>query len=1433
MTTLDYTFRDMHSVTNLDGLSNWNVSNVTTLLYTFENMKSVTNLAGLSNWNTSNVTRLEGTFKGMSSVISLDGLSNWNTSNTTNILYAFEYMTSVTSLDGISNWDVSNVIKTSGCFKDMKKLKNTDGIQNWDLTKITITSSGMFSGDTAIEELNLASLNKSYAANDPFAVSNTNPSPANIKTFVPPTKLVVTKDIFNNKILNSISNSAIWIVEGSPDTVYTKAEIYNLYKDNVQSNIDNGTNNIIKFIKCHSITYNYSGGTKVDTNNKYPTTYTEDSVIKVSDIGTVSKEGYTFIGWSVNGSTEIKSNPDDILINGGTTNVTLKANFVQCPSITYNYNGGLKTDSDSNYPAYYVPGSTITVSDIGGVSKSGYAFGGWLVTPGNGKAKVKDTDVIIDSTTTGDVTLKATWKIAEATLSGSFTTKLNKLFASIKKIEYIRWSDIAPDTSITTVNVDSGNKGYIKAWASGNTVYLYSEAAKVYLPDSCYQLFSGLYGLKDIKFIKDVDASRVNTLHETFSGLKNVESLEPIRNWNVSNVTNMRNTFRGMQSVTTLEPLANWDVSNVTILYGTFDGMSGLTSIDAIKNWDTSKAIDIELLFRDVSNVKSLEPLRNWDVSNVTSIEYIFNNMQSVTSLEPIKDWDISNVTKLDGAFRGMTSITSLEPIRNWNVSNVTSMYSTFDSMTNVTSLEPIRNWDISSVVDLHQAFRRMRSITSLAPISNWDVSNVIYLESTFEGMTGVTDLEPLSNWNTSNVTKLAKTFWGMTNVKSLDGLEDWDVSKVVNLSNTFEYMDNLLSTDAIENWNLSTFNYADSYYSAYGLFASDSKIRNLNLVSTGRLFTKNTFGGVEKSPANVVTITLPATYLIDESLFYDNILNNVGSDTKWVVDGDNTDNTYTKADIYARYQDNVQSNIDNNTNNTIKFILLSSISADVDISKEVPAGTYGIYDEDKNLIAELESNDDNIITTIINVVKNIKDTFIYYIKQLTITDEDYNVDGDYHQFKIVATPSELDDTLDTEVVGLEDIKFNNTRKVPIPSQLDEETIEIEVDDIIDEAVDLDDNMSDTARTFNVLEYVYENHDEDYFKRSLKTKGAKSMYKYTFDDTKNLHIDLEENEDDSDYYDLSMYTDNNTDEINFNIPDEVQEELIDAGITDVKLTKINIKFNSSVATGSEIPKDNNDDSKGNTGKATPSELDKDTDDNTDSGKATPSELDKNTDNNTGDTGNTGNTGDTGNTDNKSGSSDNNSNVSDNNTGSNDDKSNSSDNKSNKKNKKDSDEDTDNRPAYDGDWIDLNGKNKNAPMSKAGGARFKIWKTSLYIRDERRTLPVHGRSGIYRTYQFDKDGNLVYGWAKDPKTHKWHYFNEEGAEVYGWNIIDGKWYFFDNDMSSTSRGEMLSNCYIKNCHLGLDGALIKEETPSEITKNAPLSEILKVALDKAE
>ncbi|EOA7311480.1 BspA family leucine-rich repeat surface protein, partial [Enterococcus hirae] len=109
------------NVTEIEGLSQLDTSNVTDMSYIFFGMSSVTSL-DVSSFDTSNVTTMSYMFYGMSSVTGLD-VSNFDTSNVTTMGYMFKGMGSVTSLD-LSNFDTSNVTDMTDMFfgTSLKKL---------------------------------------------------------------------------------------------------------------------------------------------------------------------------------------------------------------------------------------------------------------------------------------------------------------------------------------------------------------------------------------------------------------------------------------------------------------------------------------------------------------------------------------------------------------------------------------------------------------------------------------------------------------------------------------------------------------------------------------------------------------------------------------------------------------------------------------------------------------------------------------------------------------------------------------------------------------------------------------------------------------------------------------------------------------------------------------------------------------------------------------------------------------------------------------------------------------------------------------------------------------------------------------------------------------------------------------------------------------
>ena len=116
-----YTGKQLKNVTEIEGLSQLDTSNVTDMRCMFSDMRSVINL-DVSGFDTSNVTSMNYMFKNMSSITSLD-VSGFDTSNVTGMYTMFQGLSRVTSLD-LSNFDTHKVTDMREMFVDtpLKKL---------------------------------------------------------------------------------------------------------------------------------------------------------------------------------------------------------------------------------------------------------------------------------------------------------------------------------------------------------------------------------------------------------------------------------------------------------------------------------------------------------------------------------------------------------------------------------------------------------------------------------------------------------------------------------------------------------------------------------------------------------------------------------------------------------------------------------------------------------------------------------------------------------------------------------------------------------------------------------------------------------------------------------------------------------------------------------------------------------------------------------------------------------------------------------------------------------------------------------------------------------------------------------------------------------------------------------------------------------------
>ena len=133
------------SFPNLD-LSSWDTSNVTNMNAMFRGLYSLSSL-NVSGWDTSNVTDMEYMFTFLPNLTMLNGLENFNTSNVTNMYEMFS-QNGLTSLN-LSNFNTSKVTNMGYMFAGAKE--TTLNLSSFDTSKAELW--GMFEGMTNLTSL--------------------------------------------------------------------------------------------------------------------------------------------------------------------------------------------------------------------------------------------------------------------------------------------------------------------------------------------------------------------------------------------------------------------------------------------------------------------------------------------------------------------------------------------------------------------------------------------------------------------------------------------------------------------------------------------------------------------------------------------------------------------------------------------------------------------------------------------------------------------------------------------------------------------------------------------------------------------------------------------------------------------------------------------------------------------------------------------------------------------------------------------------------------------------------------------------------------------------------------------------------------------------------------------------------------------------------
>jgi uncharacterized repeat protein (TIGR02543 family) len=162
-------------------------------------------------------------------------------------------------------------------------------------------------------------------------------------------------------------------------------------------------------VSTFTVSFNANGGSGTVPN---PMAVQAGSSVTLPNEGGLSRSSYTFSGWNTN-TTGAGTNYSAGASYTPTSNITLYARWntvaVTTYTVTFNANGGSSTPPSAQTVQ---AGSSLTLPNEGGLSRSGYTFGGW-----NTNASGMGSNYAAGSsyTVTGNITLYARWIAAGTT----------------------------------------------------------------------------------------------------------------------------------------------------------------------------------------------------------------------------------------------------------------------------------------------------------------------------------------------------------------------------------------------------------------------------------------------------------------------------------------------------------------------------------------------------------------------------------------------------------------------------------------------------------------------------------------------------------------------------------------------------------------------------------------------------------------------------------------------------------------------------------------------------------------------------------------------------------------------------------------------------------------------------------------------------------
>lgn len=188
-------------------------------------------------------------------------------------------------------------------------------------------------------------------------------------------------------------------------------------------------------------------------------------------------------------------------------------------------------------------------------------------------------------------------------------------------------------------------------------------------PVSLKRFFEGMWKVKAIKGLENINTSYVKDMSYMFSGCFDLPSLD-LSNFETSGVMNMCEMFSHCYAMSSLD-LSNFNTSNVKDMSYMFHVSYSLPTLD-LSSFDTSNVKDMSGMFGNCSGLTNLD-LGNFDTSNVINMNSMFSHCRGLIILD-LSSFDTSNVRRMYEMFNNCNSLTTIYVDEyKWSTINVTS----------------------------------------------------------------------------------------------------------------------------------------------------------------------------------------------------------------------------------------------------------------------------------------------------------------------------------------------------------------------------------------------------------------------------------------------------------------------------------------------------------------------------------------------------------------------------------------------------------------------------------------------------------------------------------------------------------------------------------------------------------------------------------------